>query len=115
MIQKLILSCILAVGVAVSVPSTAQACDCGATTCCAPAPVCCTPPPPVKTTFCVVDPCTHCTYTVSACLPACCAGDVPCMVGWRKGFLGRKVLTYKFACGECVEVVITPFGRTIVR
>jgi hypothetical protein len=37
------------------------------------------------------------------------------MVGWRKGFFGRKVLTYKFACGECVEVVITRRGRTIVR
>lgn len=92
---------------------------CGQPECCEPAPVCCTPcpPPPVEVSWCVTDPCDPCAkYTVKACLPACCANEVPCLAGWRKGFLGRKVLTYKFpGCGECVEVVITRFGRTIVR
>jgi hypothetical protein len=38
------------------------------------------------------------------------------MAGWRKGFLGRKVLTFKFlSCDHCVDVVITRMGRTIVR
>lgn len=89
--------------------------NCPQPVCCEPAPVCC--PPPVKVSWCVTDPCDPCAkYKVEACLPACCADEVPCLAGWRKGFLGRKVLTYKFVgCGECVEVVITPFGRTIVR
>ncbi len=29
----------------------------------------------------------------------------------KPGLLGRKVLTYKFPCGECVEVVITKHGK----
>ncbi|MGN6543476.1 MAG: hypothetical protein ACTHK7_00385 [Aureliella sp.] len=80
-------------------------------------PVCCVPPPPppVEVTWCVEDPCTCCKYTVSACLPACCACQVPCLVDCRPGICGRKILTYKFPCGECVEVVITKHGRTIVR
>jgi hypothetical protein len=83
--------------------------------CCAPAPVCC-PPPPVEVSFCVVDPVTCCKYPVTVCVPACCANEVPCYAGCRPGFLGRKILTYKFpCCGECVEVVITKFGRVIVR
>ena len=84
--------------------------------CCEPAPVCC-PPPPVRVSWCVVDPCDPCaTYNVSACVPACCANTQPCMVGCKKGMFGRKILTYKFpCCGHCVEVVITCFGRTIVR
>ena len=84
--------------------------------CCEPAPVCPCPPPPVSVEWCVKDPCTCCTYTVSACVPACCAGVTPCLDGCRKGFLGRKILTYKFpCCGHCVDVVITKHGRTIVR
>ena len=84
--------------------------------CCQPAPVCCAPPPPVHVSWCVKDPVTCCTYEVSACVPACCAGEAPCLVGCRKGFFGRKILTYKFACcGHCVDVVITKHGRTIVR
>ena len=83
--------------------------------CCEPAPVCCTPPP-VNVDWCVTDPCTGCSYTVSACVPACCAGVVPCLDGCSKGFLGRKILTYKFpCCDHCVDVVITKHGRTIVR
>ena len=100
---------------------TAMAADAGccgsAPACCEPAPVCCAPPPPVSVTWCVKDPCDPCaSYEVTACLPACCAGEVPCLAGWHRGFLGRKVLTYKFpGCDECVEVVITCLGKTIVR
>lgn len=85
--------------------------------CCEPQPVCCTPPPPVEMTWCVTDPCNPCcTYEVTACVPACCADSAPCMTGWRKGIFGRKVLTYTFVgCDHCVDVVITKFGRTIVR
>ncbi len=87
--------------------------------CCEPVPVCapvCCPPPPVSVTWCVVDPVTCCKYQVDACVPACCAGVTPCYVGCESGFLGRKILTYKFeCCGHCVDVVITKHGRTIVR
>jgi hypothetical protein len=83
--------------------------------CCEPAPVCC-PPPPAEVNWCVVDPCTGCSYNVSACVPACCAGTLPCLDGCRKGMFGRKILTYKFACCDhCVDVVVTKRGRTIVR
>ena len=82
---------------------------------CCPKPVCCVPPPPVEVSWCVEDPCTCCKYSVSACLPACCKCETPCLVGWKPGILGRKVLTYKFPCGECVDVVITKHGKTIVR
>lgn len=84
-----------------------------APTCCEP--VCC-PPPPVKVEFCAVDPVTCCKYPVTVCVPACCANELPCYAGCRSGFLGRKILTYKWpGCGHCVEVVITKFGRVIVR
>jgi hypothetical protein len=82
---------------------------------CCPKPVCCVPPPPVEVSWCVEDPCTCCKYSVSACLPACCKCETPCLVGWHSGLFGRKILTFKFACGECVEVVITKHGKTIVR
>ncbi len=79
--------------------------------CCCPCP-----PPPQKVCICVVDPCTHCKYPVELCVPACCADEVPCYAGCRKGAFGRKILTYKWqCCGHCVEVVITKRGRTIVR
>ncbi len=84
--------------------------------CCAPEPVCvCAPPPPVDVTFCVVDPCDCCKYEVTVCLPAECACQTPCLVDWKKGLLGRKILTYKFPCGECVEVVITKHGKAFAR
>lgn len=85
--------------------------------CCpAPEPVCCPEPPPVKVTWCVVDPVTCCKYSVEACVPACCEGIAPRYVGCKPGIFGRKILTYKFDCCEhCVDVVITKFGRTIVR
>ena len=92
-------------------------CCCEPDPCCepAPAPVCC-PPAPVEVTWCVTDPVTCCKYQVSACVPACCQGETPCLVGCKKGFLGRKILTYKFpGCGHCVDVVVTKHGRTIVR
>ncbi len=96
-------------------PVQAHGCCEPAPVCCAPAPVCC-PPPPVKVTWCVVDPCTCCKYQVEACVPACCAGVTPTYVGCTPGFLGRKILTYKFeCCGHCVDVVVTKHGRTIVR
>ena len=102
---------LLAVGLlASSVPAaTAQSHEyCGK-------PVCCAPPPPVDVSWCVEDPCTGCKIHVSACLPACCACETPCLAGWRSGLLGRKILTYKFPCGECVDVVITRHGKAIVR
>ena len=77
--------------------------------------VCC-PPPPITQELCVVDPCTDCKYQVCVTLPACCADEAPCMVSWRWGLFGRKVLTYKWAsCDYCVDVVITKWGHTIVR
>ncbi len=89
---------------------------CAPAPCCDPAPVCCCPPPPVQVSWCVKDPCSCCTYEVSACVPACCAGEIPCLDGCRKGIFGRKILTYKFVgCGHCVDVVLTKHGRTIVR
>lgn len=80
-------------------------------------PVCCVPPPPppVEVAWCVEDPCTCCKYEVTACLPACCLCEVPCLAGWRTALLGRKILTYKFPCGECVDVVITKHGKVTVR
>ena len=100
---------------AVATPADAGLFHRAAKDCCEPAPVCC-PPPPVQVDWCVVDPCTGCSHQVSACVPACCAGVTPCLDGCRKGFLGRKILTYKFpCCDHCVDVVITKRGRTIVR
>ena len=101
-----VLACVFAFGSHLS--------DATAGDCCTK-PVCCVPPPPVEVSWCVEDPCTCCKYTVSACLPACCKCETPCLVGWHPGVFGRKVLTFKFACGECVEVVITKHGKTIVR
>lgn len=94
-----------------ALPGTAQAHH----NCCEPAPVCCpTPPPPVSVSWCVVDPCDPCCkYTVTACLPACCKCQTPCLVGWKKGLFGRKILTYKFPCGECVEVLLTRRGARV--
>lgn len=72
-------------------------------------------PAPVTTHLCVVDPCTHCTYDVCVCLPACCAHETPCMT-WQKAAFGRKVLTYTWkCCGHQVDVLITKRGKVKVR
>lgn len=76
---------------------------------------CCPPPPMVKTTLCVVDPCTCCKTAVCICVPCCCADQEACLVCWKRGFLGRKVLTYKYPCGHCVTVVIKRNGAVRVR
>ena len=104
---------VCALAVAAATPSTAQAhhgcCQVQVAECCCPAP-----PPPVSVSWCVVDPCDPCCkYTVSACLPACCICQTPCLAGWKKGLFGRKILTYKFPCGECVEVVLTRRGARV--
>jgi hypothetical protein len=80
---------------------------------------CCPPPPGKIVKFCVDDPCDpcDCPQEVCACVPCCCADcEVPCLVDCRKGLLGRKILTYKFAsCNYCVEVVILRNGDAKVR
>lgn len=78
---------------------------------------CCPPPPGKLVKFCVEDPCTCCKTEVCVCVPCCCADcEVPCLVGWKQGILGRKLLTYKFAsCGHCVDVVILRNGDVKVR
>ena len=124
-LRNAIIGCTVAALMAVaSTPANAglfgcfhKSADCCEPACCepAPAPVCCEPAP-VEVTWCVADPCTCCTYEVSACVPACCAGVTPCLDGCKKGLFGRKILTYKFeCCGHCVDVVVTKHGRTIVR
>ena len=71
---------------------------------------------PDRRDLCVKDPCTCCTYEVTACVPACCGDAAPTLVCCRSGLFGRKVLTYAFAdCDHTVDVVITAHGRTIVR
>ncbi len=95
-------------------PACEPACEPVCAPVCAPAPVC--KPAPVSVTICVKDPCTCCTQEVSVCVPACCACETPCLDSCRPGFLGRKILTYKFpGCGHCVEIVLTKHGKAIVR
>ena len=75
---------------------------------------CCCPPPPIRTTLCVRPPCDCCTRNVTVCVPGCCT-EAP-TVCWRKGFLGRQVGTYTWACcGHSVEVVVTRRGDVRVR
>lgn len=90
-------------------------CEAPAPVCCEPAPVCC-PSAPVKVSWCVQNPLTCCPVEVSACVPACCENVIPELVCCKKGFLGRKVMTFSFPCCDtCVDVVFTPLGRVIVR
>ncbi|MEM8735232.1 MAG: hypothetical protein AAGG44_13460 [Planctomycetota bacterium] len=115
MIRSKRLALTLASLFAVAAIAMAPVADAGhcATDCCV---TCCTPPPPppVSVAWCVVDPCDPCVkHKISACLPACCKCQTPCLAGWKKGFLGRKILTYKFPCGECVEVVLTKRGAKV--
>ena len=76
---------------------------------------CCAPPPMVKATICVVDPCTCCKTEVCVCIPCCCKDEEPCLACCERGFLGRKILTYKYPCGHCVTVVIKRNGVVKVR
>jgi hypothetical protein len=97
---------------ATSVGSAAWACH----ACCQPCQPCCAPPPPVPVTLCVKDPCNCCcAIPVEVCLPACCAGEVPC-VKWRSGIFGRRIATYCWpCCGHSIDVVITRHGKVRVR
>ena len=75
---------------------------------------CCPPPPPTPTVMCLVDPC-GCSHRVCINVPACCAGEQP-VICWRRGFLKRQIATLSWnCCGHQVEVVVTCFGRVIVR
>lgn len=98
------------------VPSTlatspsAAACDtCGT-------PVCCPPPVVnVPTTLCLYDPCTCKTTKADVCIPETCCAIKPC-VTWRSGMFGRRIATVTWeGCCTSVEVVVTIFGRVIVR
>ena len=92
--------------------------DCCEPVCCEPVccePICCEPPP-IAVTWCIEDPCTCCSYEVTACVPACCAEAAPALICCRPGLFGRKVMTFGFGdCDHTVDVVITAHGRTIVR
>ncbi len=116
-LRGLVMSGVAAAMLVMTANATDAGCFSHAAACCDPAPVCCPPPPPVSVSWCVQDPCDPCAqYEVTACVPACCAGEIPCLAGCRRGFLGRKILTYEFpGCGHSVEVVITCLGKTIVR
>jgi len=75
---------------------------------------CVCPPAPIQTTLCVKPPCSCCARNVSVCIPGCC-NEAP-TVCWRKGFLGRQIGTYTWACcGHSVDVVVTRRGAVKVR
>jgi len=120
-LRGLITGCVAVAMLSFAAPTTAEAgCfgflsrGCAPVDCCEP--VCCEPPPPVAVTWCIQDPCTCCSYEVTACVPACCAEAGPALVCCRPGMFGRKIMTFSFGdCGHTVDVVITPHGRTIVR
>jgi hypothetical protein len=85
----------------------------GCNTCCV-TPCRCCPPPPVSMTFCLQDPCC-CSHQVDVCVPACCAGEEPCIT-WRKGILGRQIATMCWkCCGHEVKVTICRSGKVKVR
>ncbi len=84
--------------------------QCCEQTCCCPCP-----PPPVEMVVCLQDPCGCCTYEACVCVPACCAGQQPC-VTWRGALAGRKVATLCWeCCGHEVKVVVTRNGVVRVR
>ena len=90
-------------------PAMSSCCSVCCCTCC-----CCPPPPPTPTVICLVDPC-GCSHQVCVNVPACCAGEQP-SICWRRGFLKRQIATLTWnCCGHQVEVVVTCFGRVIVR
>lgn len=81
--------------------------------CCA-TPCCCCPPAPIKTSFCLVDPC-GCSHQACVCVPACCAGEQPCIT-WRNGLFGRQIATMCWTCcGHKVRVIICRSGKVKVR
>ena len=117
-LRGLFAGCMVATMLSFAAPSTAEAGCFGLLGRCCPPVDCCEPcePPPVAVTWCVKDPCTCCTYEVTACVPACCGDAAPTLVCCRSGLFGRKVLTFAFGdCDHTVDVVITAHGRTIVR
>jgi hypothetical protein len=83
--------------------------------CCAPIECCQPAPRMVSHTLCLVDPCTCCTAEAEVCIPEHCCGEVPCIT-WRWGLFGRRIATVCWTCCDySVEVVVTKFGRVIVR
>ncbi|OUW87372.1 MAG: hypothetical protein CBD74_01800 [Saprospirales bacterium TMED214] len=125
-LRGLITGCMAVAMLSFAAPSEAEAgCFgllgryCAPVDCCEPVccePVCCEPPPPVAVTWCIEDPCTGCSYEVTACVPPCCAEAAPALVCCRLGVFGRKILTFSFGdCDYTADVVITAHGRTIVR
>ena len=75
---------------------------------------CVCPPAPIQTTLCVAPPCSCCSQNVTVCVPGCCT-EAP-TVCWQRGFLGRQIGTYTWACcGHSVKVVVTRRGDVRVR
>jgi hypothetical protein len=85
--------------------------NCCPTTCC-PTPCQCCPPTP--TDFCLQDPC-GCSHQACVQVPACCAGEQPCIT-WKKGLFGRQTasLCWK-CCGHEVKVLVRRNGSVKVR
>lgn len=115
--SSLLFAFLLVLPVTAATTSTVDACD----ACGAPAPVCCAPvccPPPVKNvsqTLCLYDPCTCKTAKAEVCIPETCCGETPC-VTWKSGIFGRRIATVTWeGCCTSVEVVVTIFGKVIVR
>ena len=85
--------------------------NCCPTTCC-PTPCQCCPPTP--TVICLQDPC-GCSHKACVQVPACCAGEQPCIT-WKKGLFGRQTasLCWK-CCGHEVKVLVRRNGAVRVR
>ncbi|WP_425619230.1 hypothetical protein NA78x_002968 [Anatilimnocola sp. NA78] len=60
----------------------------------------------------VKDPCTCCLVEVPVCMPVCCSGDPE--VCCHKGFMGRQVVEYSWACGFSLKVVFDRRGNDVV-
>ena len=86
--------------------------------CCTPPPTCCPtrccPPPPTPMVFCLTDPC-GCTHEACVKVPACCAGQQPCIT-WKNGIFGRQIATLCWnCCDHEVKVTVTRRGKVRVR
>lgn len=91
-----------------AVPVASGCCN----SCCATP--CCCPPPPVSVTYCLQDT-RCCSHEVNVCVPACCAGEQPC-ISWRKGIFGRQIATLCWkCCDHQVKVTICRSGKVKVR